>query len=479
VKSFISVLFISLFLTGFIFSQDGLGVWTQTYNNYGRIYCIAINQTNQNIIYIAGLDSGVYKTTTGGLDWAQINNGLTYFHIQCFAISKSNPNILFAGTDTLASSYSTCGLYRSTDAGGNWTLVSGDITDSKGIQAIIVHPTNPNIVYCGVFNAVAVASVGIWKSTNGGTNWFSSSTGVDNKQILSMVYNPLNPNVLYAGTSMATPSSSLGPCKIFKTYDEGANWMSVVNGIPQTTSDNNPVRCLSISSSDTSVVLAGLFENASTLTGGVYLTTNGGQLWTKKQNGILDSVYMLPRACLIKPGSSTEFYVGLDRNVGSGSIGIYSTTNGGNNWANFNGGTLLSTYSVRALAFKTTENPTLYAGASSSSYSAGRGLFEYSWQAVNARNVNTDIPETYDLLQNYPNPFNPVTRISYQLPVSDYIKLSVYDMLGREVAVLFDGYKKAGYYDYEFNGSNFSSGIYFYRIYTEKFVSTKKMILTK
>jgi photosystem II stability/assembly factor-like uncharacterized protein len=475
-KSLLLFFFFSLIALNNANSQEALDVWTQTYNNGGRLFGIVINPTNQNTMYIAGLDSGVYKTSNGGLTWTQMNNGMSYFHVQCLAISASNPSTLYAGTDSLGS-WTTCGVYKSTDAGANWTLVSQDIYDTKSIQTIVVHPTNPNIVYCGVFNAVATSLVGVWKTTNGGTNWIASSTGMDNKQVLCMAFNPLNPNVLYVGTSMMSPSASTGPCKVFRTNDAGATWTAVVNGIPQASTDNNPVRCLSVSNLDTSVVLAGLFENATALTGGMYLTSNGGQLWAKKHTGLVDTVNLLPRACLIKPGSSTEFFVGLDRSAGTGSIGVYRSTNAGTSWTSFNGGAMLSTYSVRVLAYKTSGNPTLFAGCSSTT--GGRGLFDYSWLASGISNSNSGIPTTYDLSQNYPNPFNPVTQISFQLPVSGYVKISVYDILGREITVLVNDYMKAGYYDVGFNGSEFSSGIYFYRMYSEKYVSTKKMILTK
>jgi photosystem II stability/assembly factor-like uncharacterized protein len=478
-KSLLAVLFLFVISVSFIYSQDGIGVWSQTYSTTDRVYCMVINPSNQNIMYIGTLENGIYKTINGGINWTQINNGMTYYHVQCLAISQSNPNILFAGTDSLGG-WTTSGVYKTTDAGANWTIVSQDIYDTKGIQTLIVHPTNPNIVYCGVFNALAASVVGVWKSTNGGTNWTASSTGMDNKQVLALHFNPLNPNVLYVSTSMMSPSGSTGPCKIFKSYDAGATWISIVNGIPQLSTDNNPIRCLSVSTSDTSVVLAGLFMNATALTGGMYVTTNGGQLWVQKQNGMINTQYILPRSCLIKPGSSTEFYVGLDHNSTTTSKGVYRTTDGGNNWSDFNGGLMLNTYSIRALVLKTTGNPTLFAGhGGTATASSGTGVYEYSWLASSVGNSNSGIPSTFNLSQNYPNPFNPVTKIAYQLPFSGYVKISVYDMLGREVATLIDGYKNAGYYNIEFDGTKFNSGVYFYRLFTDRFVNTKKMILVK
>jgi oligosaccharide reducing-end xylanase len=88
-------------------------------------------------------------------------------------------------------------------------------------------------------------------------------------------------------------------------------------------------------------------------------------------------------------------------------------------------------------------------------------------------------PATFGLLQNYPNPFNPTTVLDYQLPVVSHVTLRVYDVLGREVAALVDERQSAGYHNATFNASNLPSGVYFYRIDTEKFSAVKKLVLVK
>ena len=90
-----------------------------------------------------------------------------------------------------------------------------------------------------------------------------------------------------------------------------------------------------------------------------------------------------------------------------------------------------------------------------------------------------DLPTTYALKQNYPNPFNPSTMISYSVPNNTYVTLKVFDVLGNEVATLVNEEKSAGNFEVEFNASGLSSGIYFYRIQTESFVDTKKLIMLK
>jgi hypothetical protein len=96
----------------------------------------------------------------------------------------------------------------------------------------------------------------------------------------------------------------------------------------------------------------------------------------------------------------------------------------------------------------------------------------------------TGTPAEFKLSQNYPNPFNPATKIEYAIPFDSKVVLSVYDMLGKEVATLVNNnFQKAGFYSVDFNGSNLISGIYFYKITAQgsknDFVMTKKMILIK
>ncbi|MBI3194661.1 MAG: T9SS type A sorting domain-containing protein [Ignavibacteriae bacterium] len=90
-----------------------------------------------------------------------------------------------------------------------------------------------------------------------------------------------------------------------------------------------------------------------------------------------------------------------------------------------------------------------------------------------------ELPLAYKLEQNYPNPFNPLTIISYQLKVKSDVSLKVYDILGREVATLVDEVQQAGVKSVEWNATNFSSGIYFYRLQAENFVETRKLVLVR
>ncbi|MCX6170659.1 MAG: T9SS type A sorting domain-containing protein [Ignavibacteriales bacterium] len=89
------------------------------------------------------------------------------------------------------------------------------------------------------------------------------------------------------------------------------------------------------------------------------------------------------------------------------------------------------------------------------------------------------IPSQYTLFQNYPNPFNPTTRIRYLIPTGSFVQLKIFDVLGNEVASLVKAQQPAGYHEVEFNAANLSSGIYFYRLQTDNYSVSKKLILMK
>ena len=112
-------------------------------------------------------------------------------------------------------------------------------------------------------------------------------------------------------------------------------------------------------------------------------------------------------------------------------------------------------------------------------------IFGYTNNIVSV-NGNVELPREYSLSQNYPNPFNPSTTIKYSIPVVDtrrgllpQVTLRIYDILGREVATLVNENQKAGNYEVKFDATTLTSGIYFYRLQSDNFNESKKMLLLK
>ncbi len=106
---------------------------------------------------------------------------------------------------------------------------------------------------------------------------------------------------------------------------------------------------------------------------------------------------------------------------------------------------------------------------------------------IGINNISSEVPNGFSLSQNYPNPFNPVTIINYELPITNYVKLTVYDILGKEITVLVNEKQIAGKYSVEWDGTNYPSGVYFYKLTVSDastplsiiYSETKKMVLIK
>jgi hypothetical protein len=107
------------------------------------------------------------------------------------------------------------------------------------------------------------------------------------------------------------------------------------------------------------------------------------------------------------------------------------------------------------------------------------GTHELQDVVLGIKEISSNAPETYSLLQNYPNPFNPTTMIRFSLKETGIVTLKVYNVLGQLVTTLVNEQKPAGIYEYNFDASSMSSGIYFYTIKAGDFTATKKMILMK
>lgn len=375
-KKHINFLLLFLVIAPFLYSQEGIDIWSTTTESIGRVYGMVVNEISPSTMYACGLDQGVYKTTDAGVSWTQINNGIQLTQVQALAISKNNPQYLLAGT----AAGTGAGVYRTTDGGSSWTQVNAGIAETIGVQALMIHPDNPSIAWCAIFTGTADAVNGLYKTTDGGANWFPIVNGIGTiKNFLCMAMSPTDPNTIYAGSSFQVATST-GPSAIYKSTDGGNNWFLSSTGLPTDPTEINPVRTLNVSTANPNVVTAGLFVNTATLLGGFYLSTDAGANWVQKNNGLPIVTGKLIRSAAIRPLFDNQFFIGLDYSGGT-DIGVWATTDGGNNWFDFNGGTILNTYTIRALVFNPTGNHTLFAGRASATPNLG-GVYEYTFSFV-------------------------------------------------------------------------------------------------
>lgn len=109
----------------------------------------------------------------------------------------------------------------------------------------------------------------------------------------------------------------------------------------------------------------------------------------------------------------------------------------------------------------------------------GQGRIIQDSTLISVNSIGENIPDRYSLAQNFPNPFNPSTMVRFDIPQAGFVTVKIYDMLGKEIAEIVNDELRAGSYEVPFDGSYFSSGMYFYRIQSGNFVETKKMMLVK
>jgi uncharacterized delta-60 repeat protein len=208
----------------------------------------------------------------------------------------------------------------------------------------------------------------------------------------------------------------------------------------------------------------------------VKYSSSGVQLWVQRYNGPGNSG---DHAYSIAVDASGNVYV-TGESVGVGWYTDYCTikynSEGVQQWVQRynpgNGGNHANSIAVDASSnvYVTGRSP----GINGNDYVT----IKYS-QQVGIEPISTEIPKELKFYQNYPNPFNPVTRIKFGLPEKSFVKLIVYDVLGREVGELINKDLKAGEYNVEWNASMLASGIYFYRLETDKYTETRKMVLIK
>jgi photosystem II stability/assembly factor-like uncharacterized protein len=260
---------------------------------------MVVNPITPSTIYAAGYayDNtrwrlSFMKSTDSGASWAN-----TYMYDSAgygygIAIDRVNPNTIYVcGYSYYNSTYVPL-IYKSTDGGTGWNLVSSSIpATAYYINSIMVHPTNPNIVYAGAWS-------GIYRSTDAGATWIQMNTHYYN---YGLAASPAAPNVCYAA----------GYSDIYKTTDAGVTWFSVSTGF-------QGINPYFIAMSQSNAALAYYGD-----TKGIFKTTNGGTNWFDSNNNL--NIGSIGSFC-IAPSSCSTIYTSFKE------VGVYKTTNNGSSW---------------------------------------------------------------------------------------------------------------------------------------------------
>ncbi len=385
--------------------------------------------------------------------WVQLNPSPGLVH----SLIVNNSNI-FAGANR---------VFRSTNYGLNWTDAN---LDNRLVYSLTVSGNN---LFAGT------SLNGVYISTNNGTNW--TQTALNNLTVWSLTANGSN---IFAGTA------NLG---IYLSTNNGTNWT-------QTSLNNKTILSLEVN---------GVTIFAGTVYDGIYISSNNGINWN--QTSLINkTVYSLAKSgSYIFAGTNFGVYLSTDNGInwvqtsmpafgilslaingsniaaGTWGFGVYLSKNNGETWKEKNEGFLPILSILPNIGSLLILNNYIFAGTYENS--TWRRSFS---EIIGIQNISTEIPSGFSLCQNYPNPFNPSTKIKFDISGEVKrktldVKLTVYNMLGKEVASLVNEQLQPGTYEVTFDarqpglGSNLPSGVYFYQLRTDNFVQTKKLILLK
>lgn len=412
------------------------------------------------VCYACGSAGTVLKTTDGGSSWSSLTNGT----------SETLNSIDFIDGLTGWAVGTNGFIMQTTDGGATWSVQNSTITETLHD----VEFTDADTGYA------AVSGFGtILKTTNGGQNWqavtgisqnllfavdfVDDMTGfavgsfgaihktIDGGQSWSTQTNPPPNDWLY---SVHFPDGNNGTAvgfggKIITTTDGGSSWESVVSGTTELLND---------------VFFADEFSGWSVGENGVILSTHllliSVELTSFTASAENDAVHL-------------EWSTASEKNNRGFEIERTFTENGSWEAIGFVKGR--GTVTEKS-AYSFIDNPP--AGVTCR-YRLKQIDYDGTIRYSDIVEVNLDVPSEYALRQNYPNPFNPSTTISFDLPEAADVEVTVYSVLGEEIVTIVKEHLNAGTYDFEFLADNIPSGVYIYRLKTEGFVYSKKMLLLK
>ena len=210
----------------------------------GRVDDIAVSTDDPRVFFVGFATGGVWKTTNNGVTFRPVFDTYPIASVGDLAISPSNPDIVWVGTgesNNRQSSSFGAGVYKSTDGGETFTLMG--LTETQSIARIIVHPTNPNVVWIAANGHLFGPNPerGVYKTTDGGNSWDLVLYVDENTGATDLVIDPSNPNTLFAATYQRRRTACCfvggGPGSgIWRSDDAGETWSRVTgNGLPRGT----------------------------------------------------------------------------------------------------------------------------------------------------------------------------------------------------------------------------------------------------
>jgi photosystem II stability/assembly factor-like uncharacterized protein len=418
-------------------------------------------------------DGGAYKSTNDGTNWTDLNRTLSTLQYQSADYDPANLQNFHGGCQDNNKQYTNNGgtdwTQRTTGDGGYTIIdpvntnyiygqyVQGSIQRSvnSGIGYTNITPTgstgglfyNPYEMAPGDHLTIVFGRADIWKTTNAqtattGSGWTQiAATGVVGGSVSAIGISWTNVDKIYIGTSNG---------RILVTSNNGSSW-STLTGYPY-------VSDFAVDNSDDNICYATLGGTTGTH---VLKTTDGGATWSNITGNLPN---IAANSIILRTAAPRMILAGTD-------IGVFQSTDEGASWISFNTG--LPAVEIYDMKYKQANGIILAA-----THGRGCWIFDLA-SSIGIEDPFAHIPDRFILNQNYPNPFNPATKVRFALPKSAYVTIEIYDAAGRKIKELVNSRFNPGTFEVTWDASEYSSGVYFYKLIAEGFVETKKMLMVK
>lgn len=486
------------------YSTAGVQLWLSRYNGtaQGNDYAtdIAIDSSGSTGVFVTGYSWGngtdfdfatIKYNPVGGQIWVQRYDGPNHLDDKPFAIAVDHItyDIIVAGQTRYNATGFDMKIIRYNLYGNvRWSYENPTQTNGDDIwYDVVLNTVNGNVFTTGTsfFNATNNdCMVMKLNALTGGGGWYNyyNYSNRDDRGFAVAVDNT-GTDVFVTGASFYDGGSDYDYITI--KYTNGIQqWVKRYNG---TGNGIDQASSIAIDNSG-NVYVTGFsrgngtdFDYAT-----IKYNSDGIQLWVARYNSPANGY---DRATKLKLDASGNVYV-TGYSVGNGTSTDYATIKynsaGVQQWVMRYNGTGNSEDYALDLAVDNLNN--VYVTGSSIGNNSDRdyATIKYS-QQIGIQPISTEVPDYFSLSQNYPNPFNPVTKIRFSIPIlkgvsakgEQGVLLKVYDILGREVATLVNEQLKPGIYEVDWDASVYSGGVYYYKLETESYSETKKMVLVK
>ncbi len=474
-----------------VFKSEDLGNTWNSYSDglkFNRNATIEIDESN-SILYLGTYYDGIYKRLINEGGWIKISKNINAASCIQLDICSLDDNSGYVSA--------TNGLFKTNDMGETWLFLDIGMSIYTGNSGIAIDKYQNNIIYVSSSHRslYPIEDAGFYISEDSGSTWNFYNSGLPG----NISYRDICISYLSENEKRIFLISSEG---LYYSDDLGRNWQLNISlptsiyleVIDIATSNSN---CIAVGDHDNNVYISEDLGDTWNQTGelpdfehheyiidiefdpidenhifvascylGLFESTNGGEEWRNINNNVpLDPAISIISGIVINPNNLQNIF------VASNHYGIYRSFNGGQNWESFNNG-MDTTDGVGEMILIPGDTTKFYFASSQ------RSIWTFKQTSTDIIVNNAILPTQYNL-STYPNPFNASTNISFTLIQPSQVTLDIYDILGRRAESLVDWYLPAGNHSVLWQAGELPSGIYFYRITAGEYHDSRKITLLK